>query len=201
MSFSLTFCPKNAILKVKNMSDQNNTIPSSPEKRESSPLDQNLRPSEKEYRLGIRVEKGREGAQTEKKLETESKWQEARIGSVEATVKKEKISTAPAIAVRPSVQPKAKPPKTVLQRQIEKILSEDLAEVYNSMDEQHKKEFREEGERVSSGIEQLLKQAKVKVREIMHLIKKWLGKIPGVNKFFMIQEAKIKTDKILTLRK
>jgi hypothetical protein len=42
--------------------------------------------------------------------------------------------------------------------------------------------------------------AKFKVKAIVDLIKKWLAIIPGVNKFFLEQEAKIKTDQIIALK-
>jgi hypothetical protein len=35
------------------------------------------------------------------------------------------------------------------------------------------------------------------VKKILALIRDWLKLIPGVNRFFLEQEAKIKTDKIL----
>ena len=37
--------------------------------------------------------------------------------------------------------------------------------------------------------------------KIIDVIKKWLSIIPGINKFFLEQEAKIKTDKIMELKK
>ena len=43
-------------------------------------------------------------------------------------------------------------------------------------------------------------KAKLKVKKVVNLIKKWLTMIPGVNKFFLEQEAKIKTDEIVKLK-
>ena len=47
----------------------------------------------------------------------------------------------------------------------------------------------------------MLKAAKVQVDKVFDLIKNWLGLIPGVNKYFLRQESKIKTDKLLKLKK
>ena len=43
----------------------------------------------------------------------------------------------------------------------------------------------------------MVRAYKVKVRDVVHLIREWLLVIPGVNAFFLEQEAKIKTDRIL----
>jgi len=40
---------------------------------------------------------------------------------------------------------------------------------------------------------------KIKARKVLHLIRDWLKIIPGINKYFLEQEAKIKTDKIIEL--
>ena len=43
----------------------------------------------------------------------------------------------------------------------------------------------------------MVSAAKVHSKKILKAIVGWLKMIPGVNKFFLEQEAKIKTDKIL----
>lgn len=88
--------------------------------------------------------------------------------------------------------------------EIEKILSENLDELYLSLEPTNKLIFKQKGEETASKIELLIKEVKINVKKILNLIKEWLlmlvKMIPGVNKFFLIQEAKIKTDKILKLR-
>ena len=84
---------------------------------------------------------------------------------------------------------------------IEAILEEDLAEAYFKMDPASQKKFKIEGEKVSLKIDQLLQKTKDEAKNIFKLIIKWLKMIPGSNKFFVEQEAKIKTDKILKLKK
>ena len=58
-----------------------------------------------------------------------------------------------------------------------------------------------EGEKTASQIEALLEKGKDVAKKILHLIRQWLHKIPGVNKFFLEQESKIKTDRIMGMRK
>ena len=82
---------------------------------------------------------------------------------------------------------------------VEQILEEDLAETYAKMNPALQAKFRKEGERVTGRIVAMVRGAKVKAREVLTLITGWLKLIPGVNKFFLIQEAKIKTDKIVAL--
>jgi len=57
--------------------------------------------------------------------------------------------------------------------------------------------FKEEGERTARQIENVIAIGKSMAVKILELLKNWLRLIPGVNKFFLEQEAKIKTDKIL----
>lgn len=84
-----------------------------------------------------------------------------------------------------------------LEEEIEDILEEDLKDIYKEMSPQTQKKFREEGEETVSKIREVTRKPKVNSKKIFHLIKKWLRIIPGVNRFFLEQEAKIKTDKIL----
>ncbi len=89
--------------------------------------------------------------------------------------------------------------KEKLLREIEEILSEDIKDHYEAMSEKEQKKFKEKGEETALKIKEMIKQAKIAVYKIVGLIKKWLLIIPGVNKYFLEQETKIKTDKILDL--
>lgn len=84
-----------------------------------------------------------------------------------------------------------------LEEEIDDILEEDLKDLYLSMPSDTQAEFRERGEETRSKIRQLVSAAKVNAKKIFALIRGWLKIIPGVNRFFLEQEAKIKTDKIL----
>ena len=83
---------------------------------------------------------------------------------------------------------------------MEGILAEGLEEAYQKLTPAKQLEFKKTGEVTASKIARLLKSAKVRVKEIFNLILKWLMVIPGLNKFFLEQEAKIKADRILALK-
>lgn len=85
-------------------------------------------------------------------------------------------------------------------KNIEKVLEEDLEDIYIKMDSSYQRKFKEKGEETARKINNLLKKTKVKVKKIVFLIKKWLLIIPGINKFFVEQEAKIKADKIIEIK-
>ena len=84
---------------------------------------------------------------------------------------------------------------------IESILSEDIYSIYKELSEAKKREFQKKGLEVALQIKKMLRQAKIKVHDLLELIKNWLLLLPGINKFFLEQEAKIKTDKILELKR
>ena len=84
-----------------------------------------------------------------------------------------------------------------LEEEIEDVLEEDLKDLDASMPPDKQAEFREKGEETRSKIRVLVSSAKVNAKKVFQLIRGWLKIIPGVNRFFLEQEAKIKTDKIL----
>jgi hypothetical protein len=86
-------------------------------------------------------------------------------------------------------------------KEIKGVLSEDLTEVYANMPEANKQAFRVKGAQTVKQIDGLLGGIKVQAGKIADLIRRWLVLIPGINKFFLEQEIKIKTDKILNLKK
>ena len=85
------------------------------------------------------------------------------------------------------------------KRQIESVLAKDMEDFYMEMNETKKQEFKKAGEETSTKINELASKGKATAKKILELIKKWLALIPGVNKFFLEQEAKIKTDEIMKL--
>ncbi|PJA45233.1 hypothetical protein CO174_04370 [Candidatus Uhrbacteria bacterium CG_4_9_14_3_um_filter_50_9] len=84
-----------------------------------------------------------------------------------------------------------------LEKEIESILQEDLTDLYLAMPPEKQQAFKEKGEETTGKIRKIVSSAKVNTKKVFNLIKDWLKLIPGVNKFFLEQEAKIKTDKIL----
>ncbi|MCX6784334.1 MAG: hypothetical protein NTV81_00110, partial [Candidatus Komeilibacteria bacterium] len=105
------------------------------------------------------------------------------------------VVAGPAVAVQAAV------PKDPLQVTIENVLEEGLGEAYLKLPPDKKEEFKIVGEQTAQKITVLLRAATIKIGEIFALIVKWLRIIPGVNKFFLQQEAKIKTDQLLKLNK
>lgn len=83
---------------------------------------------------------------------------------------------------------------------IEKIMEEDLQDAFKELTPIQKQEFKIKGEETANQVRFLLKQTHIKVKNIFKLIFEWLKMLPGINKFFLEQEAKIKTDKILAIK-
>ena len=88
---------------------------------------------------------------------------------------------------------------SVIHKKIENVLAEGMDDVYLSLDAGTQRVFKTKGEEVSVKITNLLLQAKIRVKEITKLILEWLRLIPRVNKHYLEQEAKIKTEKILKI--
>jgi len=86
------------------------------------------------------------------------------------------------------------------KKQIEAIMEEDLEEIYLKMPVAKQNEFKIVGEKTVNEINSLLKEIKLNIKRIVNLIIKWLMIIPGVNKYYVEQEAKIKTDEIIKIQ-
>lgn len=149
---------------------------------------------EKEYILEKpRVpEKERVLLEIEKPLKPEAEKPEEGAGKSEEEKAKE-------IKVTPRVAPPV--PRSNTYKQIDSILFEGLEQTYSSLPQDLKQEFKEKEQETATQIEHIIFQAKVTIRKIVELIKSWLKIIPGANRFFLEQEAKIKTKKILELTK
>ncbi len=101
----------------------------------------------------------------------------------------------------------SKKPKTTIPQvrdeltvQVEHILSDGLVDAYKAMTTVQQQEFKIKGEQTAWEIRQLLRGTHVHIKKLFKLIFEWLKLLPGVNKFFLEQEAKIKADKILSLK-
>lgn len=92
-------------------------------------------------------------------------------------------------------------PKTDERKEIESLLSEGLQDVYLAMTPQQQEQFRVKGEQTATAIEEMVTQFKASARKVVQLIRSWLNTIPGVNKYFLEQESKIKTDEIMKYQK
>lgn len=127
----------------------------------------------------------------EKTLTNKEEWSrlDEAIEGLKNKLRASKKKTAPIPLVRDE-----------LTRQVEYILEEGLTDVYGELTPTQKQEFKLKGEQTARQIRQLLKSARVKVKKIFQLILAWLKLMPGVNRFFLEQEAKIKADKIIALK-
>lgn len=128
----------------------------------------------------------------------------------------EQEPTATAEQTKPAAQaevvsPKKRPaqvrqhPQTIIVKDqmtahIEKIMEEGIGDAFMELTTIQKQEFKLKGEETAKNIKELLQASKVKIKKIFELIMDWLKLLPGINKFFLMQEAKIKTDKILALK-
>lgn len=83
---------------------------------------------------------------------------------------------------------------------IEKVLEEDLADIYSGLSPAEQKLFKMKGEEAAKNIFRMVyHESKIKVKKIIKAIRDWLKAVPGMNKFFLEQEAKLKADKIVKL--
>lgn len=108
-------------------------------------------------------------------------------------------NVTPVPVVLPAPEPEVIVDPTV--RSIEAILSEDLMEHFKAMPPDEQAKFRIKGEETVSKLASLMNKTAIKAKEVLVIIVGWLKLIPGVNKYFLEQESKIKTDKIIELYK
>lgn len=121
--------------------------------------------------------------------------------SIEPAVQVEttQIKKKPKTVVHPHPSAVYTPPDAITAH-IEKIMEEGIADAYQELTTIQKQQFKLKGEETAKQIKVLLQPAKVKVKKIFQLLLEWLKLLPGINRFFLMQEAKIKTDKILALK-
>lgn len=89
---------------------------------------------------------------------------------------------------------------TPLHREIEKVLEEDMVPLFLELNADQRKQFRAGGTIAANKIEVLLRSTGDVLREVLRAIREWLSLLPGVSRFFIEREAKIKAEKILFLR-
>jgi cell division septum initiation protein DivIVA len=83
--------------------------------------------------------------------------------------------------------------------EVEHVLEDGIGTFYASLPADAKPMFKQKGEEAASEISNMIRTLHVKTKRVIQLITTWLKTIPGVNQFFLEQEAKIKTDRILEL--
>lgn len=84
-------------------------------------------------------------------------------------------------------------------KQIESVLSEGLHDIFVALPPAEQQKFKVAGELAAREVSGLLAQVKVKLDAVIAVLRRWLSTLPGVNKFFVEQEAKIKAEKLVRL--
>lgn len=88
-----------------------------------------------------------------------------------------------------------------LTKEVEHIMEDGLQDAFRELSPAEAQAFKIKGEETAREIRGLLKSTKVKVKKVFELLFEWLKLLPGVNMFFLEQEAKIKADKIMALHR
>lgn len=138
--------------------------------------------------------------ETQKETEGKAETEKDNIVPAEKDISQPKPTSVkkPVISRIPKKIPAPHDPLTI---KIERVLEEGLEESYQKLSPVAKQEFKIKGEATATAIKELLFSTKVQVKKILNLIIAWLKLLPGVNRFFLEQEAKIKTDKLLAIKK
>ena len=119
------------------------------------------------------------------------RWRPEKVKADESLSKKSEVSAQP-LPVSAWQEERA--------RAIDNILAEGLNEIFLQLKPDEQRAFKKKGEETVKEINSLLDKTRLRVEKIIALIRAWLKMIPGVNKFFLEQEVKIKADKIMKLR-
>ncbi|MFC1598030.1 hypothetical protein ACFL2M_00665 [Patescibacteria group bacterium] len=104
-------------------------------------------------------------------------------------------------AAGPAIAPAPAAPKTKTRAEIEELLSDGLSELYQGMSAEEQQKFREKGEEAAGAIEEMVGTFKATAQKVIEIIRGWLSTIPRVNKYFLEQESKLKTDDIMKLQR
>ena len=140
--------------------------------------------------LGVEKER-REGTEGDRVEGSENREEETIV---------EPVPTEPIAPIRRAPVQTVAPAKDKILQKIEDILGEEMTDTFLKLSPDRQKLFKEKGEEIAGLIKQMIESAKVNTKKIFDLIRKWLKLIPGINQFFLEQEAKIKTDKILNIK-
>ena len=140
-------------------------------------------------------EKGRE---VEQNKEAEPSMENRAAATSEAAPPENVPAPTPLVTTK---TPAPAPAKDATLMKVERVLEDNLSEIYFALPPAARVRFKSEGEQTASQIRILIEQGKAKARTVLDLIRKWLKLIPHVNRYFLQQESKIKTDRIMELDK
>lgn len=110
------------------------------------------------------------------------------------------VATAAAVVTKGKKQePFAEIIKDEVYTEVEKIVEDGLGPFVETMEPNAKERFLKKGREITAIIAGMVRSMHIKTKDVFRLLKEWLLTIPGVNKFFLEQEVKIKTDRIVEL--
>jgi hypothetical protein len=111
----------------------------------------------------------------------------------------EKVVEISSPAVPAPTPAPAAPVKDEITHSVETILEKGLEETYTHLTPAAAAKFKKEGERITVEITGMIRKLHVNAGKVLALITGWLRIIPAVNRYFLVQEAKIKTDLVMAL--
>lgn len=82
---------------------------------------------------------------------------------------------------------------------VEKIMEDGLGSYYTKLTPEAQQKFKVKGEEAAKELAGMVRGLNVKFKRALQILRDWLLCIPGINKFFLEQEAKIKVDRIIEL--
>lgn len=138
--------------------------------------------------------------ETEKYPETPKETQQIQAKEDEGTAGRTIAGLKNFFQKQPKPSPAIPQMRDAVTIKIEKIMEENLTDAYRALPPFKQQEFKLKGERTAYAIRDLLKKTHIKIKKILKLIIAWLMMLPGVNRYFLEQEAKIKADKIIALK-
>ncbi len=133
--------------------------------------------------------------ETEPVKEVESSAVEQPVAPVEKPVSTEPAPQVSITATAPLI-PTVKDATLI---KVERVLEDNLSDIYFELPPPARAAFKAEGEKTASLIRTLIDTSKFTAKTVLDLVRKWLKLIPHVNKYFLQQESKIKTDRIMAL--
>ncbi len=85
--------------------------------------------------------------------------------------------------------------------EVENKLSEGLWDAYKSMDPGLRAKFKAEGERIAGVARDGIASGRLAAERLLQMIVDWLRMIPRVDRWFLVQDAKLKTDALIRMSK
>lgn len=107
------------------------------------------------------------------------------------------VASAQQTVQRATPSQAATDPRAKMLKDVEGILSDGLGDVYKALPKDRQLIFRQKGEEIANKITDMIIYGKAKAKEVWKLVMEWLGSLPGINKYFLEQEMKIKTDRVM----